>query len=473
MPFLLEMTMADEARIGEHNAGGREMAAQDLASRAATSRQFVPCLLGQLTDLVCVADADYHYSFLNVPPAESPFHTSAGAHCYETLTGGRHPCTFCPLREPVPERQAPVSRVVRHGDIAYQMQIASLRGEDGLPLCLHVLHPINANPPQPRRGSHPVGDPTPRDQPEELIGESPLWRQVKDWVQTLAAYPTVTILLEGETGTGKELVARALHTATYGAEAPFVPLCCAALPEHLLESELFGYERGAFTGASHAKPGLLELAHGGTLFLDEIEDLSPSVQAKLLRVLETKRVTRLGSTRPVEVAWRLCCATNAPLQTLVAAGTFRADLFHRLSGFTVTLPPLRERPGDIPLLVDAFLTQANLRLGTRVQGIAPDALAMLQAYAWPGNVRELHHCIERAVILTDPERWIEPPALSPQLITPLHPNDAPSVMSLREIEHQHIAQTLAQCQGNQSQAAACLGISRTTLRKKLRNSTHG
>lgn len=212
---------------------------------------------------------------------------------------------------------------------------------------------------------------------EELIGVSERWQGVKRLIRELAQFPTVTVLIVGETGTGKELVAQALHRATFPAQAPFIALNCSAIPEHLLESELFGSERGAFTGATRTKKGFLELAHGGTLFLDEIGELNPAMQPKLLRVLETRNFTRLGGTRKIRVDCRLLCATNKPLRFLVAEGKFRADLFHRLNTFTLSIPPLRERREDILPLVEAFIAQANLRLQKVVQGISPEALALL------------------------------------------------------------------------------------------------
>jgi transcriptional regulator with PAS, ATPase and Fis domain len=304
--------------------------------------------------------------------------------------------------------------------------------------------------------------------PEALIGKAKNWLTVKKWIRELARFPAVTVLVVGETGTGKELVARALHTATYGVGAPFVPLNCAAIPETLLESELFGYEKGAFTGANHRKKGLLELAHGGTLFLDEIGELNLALQPKLLRVLETKRFVRLGGTQELKIACRFLCATNKPLQTLVAEGKFRADLLHRLSTFTLYLPPLRDRQEDIPLLVEAFITQANQRLDKQVAGISPEALTILQTYPWPGNVRELQNLIERAVLLTESSGRVEPAALPPELFPPGTSGDTP-LLPLREVERQHLTKALARCRGNKSLAAKCLQISRTTLRKKLQD----
>jgi transcriptional regulator with PAS, ATPase and Fis domain len=284
---------------------------------------------------------------------------------------------------------------------------------DGTSLYLHFLRDITT----PGRRELNDGEiqhlhPGSRSRPDRLaalIGSSPECIIIKEQIETLTAFPTVTVLLEGETGTGKELIARLLHDATFGKSAPFVAIDCPAIPDHLLESELFGYEKGAFTDASQTKPGLFELAHGGTLFLDEIGSLSPSLQPKLLRVLETKSFSRLGSIKKIAINCRITCASNKPLRTMVGEAKFREDLYQRLSTFVVTLPPLRERPGDIALLVHAFIDHASRDLGKKVRGITPEALAALEAYRWPGNVRELKKLIERAVILTPKGESIDTP----------------------------------------------------------------
>jgi len=233
-----------------------------------------------------------------------------------------------------------------------------------------------------------------------LVGEDPSLRKVFASLQRAASTDT-TVLIEGESGTGKELFARSLHALSARADAPFVAINCAAIPETLLETELFGYEKGAFTGAVARKPGKFEMAHRGTLFLDEIGDLPLSLQAKVLRALEEKRFERVGGTASLQVDVRLVAATNRGMRAAVAARRFREDLYFRLSVFPITVPPLRERPGDIPLLARFFVERICRDLKKRTLGLSDAAVEQLQAYRWPGNVRELQNCIERAAILAD------------------------------------------------------------------------
>jgi formate hydrogenlyase transcriptional activator len=232
-----------------------------------------------------------------------------------------------------------------------------------------------------------------------LIGSSAAMDRVRADIDVVAQ-ADATVLLTGETGTGKELVARAIHQASRRAGRPFVPVNCAALPDSLIESELFGHERGAFTGAVQAKPGKFELAHRGTLFLDEVGDLPLDSQATLLRVLQDGLVERVGSTRPTPVDVRVVAATNVDLQSGLARGGFRADLFYRLSVFPIRLPPLRDRRGDIPLLATFFASRCGDQVGRTIDGFSPEALERLVSYEWPGNVRELQNIVERAVLLT-------------------------------------------------------------------------
>jgi transcriptional regulator with GAF, ATPase, and Fis domain len=236
----------------------------------------------------------------------------------------------------------------------------------------------------------------------EMVGESPALRQVLDFVGKVAQ-SDATVLLLGESGTGKELLARAIHANSRRSARPFIVVNCAALTETLLESELFGYERGAFTGALTRKPGRIELANGGTLFLDEVGELAANLQAKLLRVIETREFERVGGTQPLRVDVRILAATNRDLEQAVRQGGFRADLFFRLNVVSVTTPPLRARREDIPLLASYFTARSARRANRTLVGIAPEARTLLVRYDWPGNVRELQNAIERAVLLGDGE----------------------------------------------------------------------
>jgi transcriptional regulator with GAF, ATPase, and Fis domain len=300
---------------------------------------------------------------------------------------------------------------------------------------------------------------------EEIIGDSPGLRRVLKQVETVA--PTdATVLILGETGTGKELVARAIHDMSSRRERTFVKVNCAAIPGGLLESELFGHEKGAFTGAISQKVGRLELAHHGTLFLDEVGDIPLELQPKLLRALQEKEFERLGSTRTIPVDVRLIAATNRDLAGMMEDKLFRSDLYYRLRVFPVTVPPLRERKGDIPILVNYFTQKNAQRMGKRIEIIPPETMEALKRWPWPGNVRELENFIERGVILS------RGPVLRLPL-TELHqlPEFEPSVSNTLETqEREHIIRVLRETKGvigGPSGAAARLGLKRTTLNSKM------
>ncbi len=319
-----------------------------------------------------------------------------------------------------------------------------------------------------------------------ILGESAGMQHVLAELEHVAR-SDVTVLLLGETGTGKELLARALHERSSRAARPFVPVNCAALPEHLVESEMFGHERGAFTGAHARKAGRFELAHRGTLFLDEIGDLPLNAQAKLLRVLQDGEVHRVGSTHPVKVDVRILAATNQDLSTLVSDRKFREDLFYRLSVFPICVPPLRERRVDIRLLAAHLAAQCARRLGKPMTGIAQDALDALSSYTWPGNVRELQNVIERAVILaTDGVITVDHITLNripaptlpeagapdrPPVHPPSPPDAVPSSATLADAERTAIIRALREAGGRVSGpngAAALLGLKPTTLHAKMK-----
>ncbi|HHY47775.1 MAG TPA: sigma-54-dependent Fis family transcriptional regulator [Firmicutes bacterium] len=318
-----------------------------------------------------------------------------------------------------------------------------------------------------------------RDQDPGIIGKTPAMRQVLELVDQLAS-TNATVLIYGESGTGKELVARAIHYRGPRASRPLIKVSCAALPESLLESELFGHEKGAFTNAIARRPGRFELADTGTLFLDEVGEMSPAMQSKLLRVLQEHEFERVGGTKSIKVDVRVIAATNKDLRKEVAEGRFREDLYYRLSVVPIYLPPLRERKDDIPLLCERFIERFSREIGKTVRGVTDEAMQMLRAYDWPGNVRELENCIERAVIFTRSE-YIGPDVLflnSPAVnvagnMPASHSSGASMVgdlalMSLEDMERMHIIEVLKRTNRNRTEAAKILKITRRTLLNKIK-----
>ena len=301
---------------------------------------------------------------------------------------------------------------------------------------------------------------------EQIIGNSPALEAVLEQVERVA--PTgSTVLIQGETGTGKELIAHAIHNISSRCGRPFVRLNCAAIPLDLLESELFGHEKGAFTGAIAQKIGRFELADKGTLFLDEVGDIPPALQPKLLRVLQEQQFERLGSTRTHQVDVRLVAATNRDLTEMVKRGEFRSDLYYRLNVFPVLLPPLRERREDIPALVTHFVEILGGRMGREIEHIPPETMSALSSYHWPGNIRELQNLIERAVILSNDGVLPNP---LPAAETEQRATISPGATTLRDSERTLILQTLEAVRwviGGPKGAAAKLGLARTTLIHKM------
>jgi two-component system, NtrC family, response regulator AtoC len=312
-----------------------------------------------------------------------------------------------------------------------------------------------------------------------FIGRSPAMTEIFDKIRKIGQSKASTILITGESGSGKELVARAIHACSHEDPRPFMEINCASVPETLLESELFGYEKGAFTDAKTRKKGLVELAEGGTLFLDEIGEMGITLQSRLLRVLENKTFRRVGGVKDMTVNTRIISATNRDLQQAIKEKLFREDLYYRLKVIPLHIPPLRERREDIALLVNHFIERFNRELGKQVVPAGPDVMGLLVAYDWPGNVRELKNVIERAMLLDAQDALLVshlPPEIRARAGTEIPTVRSASVsaveaffpMTLRDVERIQIRRTLEETNGNKSRAAAILGISRQTLREKLK-----
>jgi transcriptional regulator with PAS, ATPase and Fis domain len=326
--------------------------------------------------------------------------------------------------------------------------------------------PVHGNPTLTETAERrPIWRTDPARAADRFVGESQGWRHVLKRAAQVAATET-TVCLHGESGTGKEVVARHLHSLSPRRRGPFVAINCAALPEQLLESELFGFERGAFTGAQQFKPGQIEMAASGVLFLDEITEMTPAAQAKFLRVLQEREFMRLGGTRPIRADVRVIAATNRDLREAVARGQFRADLYYRVNVFEIDIPPLRQRRDDIEALAARFLSEFAQAPGGRRVELTPDALEGLLKYEWPGNVRELRNVLERATIVcengaiqsSDLSLWPVPPVMG-------------DTTEIDILERRAIERVMREVEGNKSKAARHLGISRTQLYMRLRK--HG
>ena len=309
------------------------------------------------------------------------------------------------------------------------------------------------------------------DDDDGLIGKSPAMEAARRLIHVFAGYDC-PVLITGESGTGKEVACRLIHARSRRRDRAFLAINCAAIPDNLIESELFGYQAGAFTGAARAKPGLFEVANGGTLYLDEINNAPASLQVKLLRVLQDGSFFRMGDTEPRRVDVRLLSASNRPLPELVASGQFRTDLYYRLKVGEVTLPPLRERRNDIPILASHFLAKHAARLGKPVQGFTTDALSALMRHSWPGNGRELENVVQRMIIVA-PGEILDVDSVPADLLDPAAGGrgtslDHLSPQSLDEVEAHFIAKTLRENQGNRAATAAVLGIDKSTLWRKIK-----
>jgi DNA-binding NtrC family response regulator len=303
---------------------------------------------------------------------------------------------------------------------------------------------------------------------DAIIGASPTMRSVKDLLARVAKSPASTVLLTGETGTGKDLAAKSIHYNSDRARRPFVNITMSALPEQLLESELFGHERGAFTDARQQKRGLLETADGGTVFLDEIGEMTAGLQAKLLRFLEEKTFKRVGGLADIRVDVRVIAATNRNLEQEVSNGKFREDLFYRLQVMPIALPPLRERHVDVPLLASYYIDLFNREFKRHVRGLSPEASEMLEQYQWPGNIREMRNAIERAMLLVEHD-WLQPADFTTltRSVAPTEFKLPAEGISLDEVERQLLVQALERAGGNQTQAGQLLGINRDQVRYRI------
>jgi len=305
---------------------------------------------------------------------------------------------------------------------------------------------------------------------DRLVGQGAGLVAVKALLQKVATSPASTVLLTGESGTGKDLVAKVIHYNSSRASKPFMNITCSALPESLLESELFGHERGAFTGADRQKRGLLETADGGTVFLDEIGEMVPALQAKLLRFLEEKTFRRVGGSADLHVDVRVIAATNRNLQEEVKQGRFREDLFYRLNVLPIVLPPLRQRVEDIPLLVAFYLDAYNTEFKKRIKGVSPDAMQQLQRYAWPGNVRELRNAVERAMLLSEADT-LGPADFNAAASGVVRLGDRVELpaggIELEQLERSLVVQALERTSWNQTRAAALLGLNRDQIRYRI------
>jgi PAS domain S-box-containing protein len=392
------------------------------------------------------------------------------------------------------EVDAPLWRVLAEGiveELAGGVLLVDRKGEKRAitgsiaPIRDHRRHVSGAvivfGRPETNRGARPRPDSAYGDEDEvgiggfRMVAASPAMKQVLRFARRVAESEVSTILLEGESGTGKDVFAQFIHHVGRRREGPFVPLNCAAIPETLLESELFGYEKGAFTDARSPKAGIFEIATGGTIFLDEIGEMPIVIQAKLLRALEEQNFRRLGGVRDIQVDLRVIAATNRKLSDAIEQGKFRLDLYYRLNVIQVVLPPLRERREDILPLAENFTRHYNVKFKRNVQGVSNGAAAALLTHSWPGNVRELRNVIERAMVLEESE-WIQMPSLqiAPEEGQPAlrdlapQPSEPSSDFSLEEAEKSLLRRALEKAGGNQTRAAVMLGITRDTLRYKMK-----
>ena len=424
---------------------------------------------GSISEPVAVLDRQFNLLYAN-----KAVQAGARSHltrCYEALARRSAPCDACPARRIFEQPQVQeVSSPDGADRPACGLQHAfPLRNQDGTVASMLVLcEPLSLSSDRPgalvSEESHP---PMIREHLGQLIGRSPAMQELFDMI-SLVADSSATVLIQGESGTGKELVAKTIHRLSYRREKPFVVVDCGSLPETLLESELFGHVKGAFTGAVTNKPGLFEAANDGTIFLDEIADTSAAFQAKLLRVLQEGETKRVGGNHPIKVNARVISATNKDLSELVRLKRFRQDLYYRLAVLPLTVPSLRERREDIALLVEHFVEQSCARQRQPVRIVPPELMHALTEAPWPGNVRELQHCIERAVVTTKGHRLTCSDILGLGPDKPALDLRSVSKCAMKQAERVRIIQALQESHGNRARAARILKISRAGLYNKLR-----
>jgi two-component system response regulator HydG len=435
-----------------------------LAARLEAIKQ----LAGGISERVAVMDRTFNVIYANESAWSEDAAQSSGrqAKCYEAFANRRDPCGSCPATKLYESLEV--------------QSVACSSGGDGTACGMHQAFPLVSSsgavesvlvlfkaPPKPAKRS---SDELMKDEStlSGLIATSAPMREVLDMIR-LVADSSATVLIQGESGTGKELVARTIHLTSYRREKPFVVVDCGSLPETLLESELFGHVRGAFTGAHAFKRGLFEEADGGTIFLDEIADTTATFQAKLLRVLQEGEIKPVGGTQPIKIDARVISATNKDLSELVKAKMFRQDLYYRLAVLPLYLPPLRERREDIPLLVEHFVATSCKRHRQPIRTISPEVMQALTENSWPGNVRELQHYIERAVVTTTGPILARKDLVSLDSVAKDGDLRSATRGVVTQTERPRIVDALKKAGGNRSQAAKLLKISRASLYNKLRS----
>ena len=441
-----------------------------MAARMEAIRQ----LAGGITDRVAVMDRNFNVLYANGSAwaEREPADVTRPAKCYEAFAHRDDPCRICPAVKifDSPEVQSISCASHQDGTACGMHQAFPLMGQDGEVASMLVLfRSTHTRAPRMAAPSAPEESSLPSERLGALIGRSPVMQELFQTL-TLVAESQATILIQGESGTGKELVAKTLHQLSGRRDKPFVVVDCGSLPETLLESELFGHVKGAFTGATSHKRGLFEEAHGGTLFLDEIADTTPAFQAKLLRVLQEGEIKRVGQNRRIKIDVRVISASNKDLSALVDAKTFRQDLYYRLAVLPICVPPLRQRKEDIPLLVHHFVAASCARHHQPLRRVSEETMHIFTEMAWPGNVRELQHAIERAIVTTTGPSLHPEEKVSTSGGTESVRADLRSVgrSAAKTAERSRIVQALTEVSGNRARAARLLKISRAGLYVKLR-----